>query len=231
MAASSDPDARCGSRVAEVPSPMTRRTLGWARPMPSSRSGASQRAVVPIMPMRAVPDHLVAQGGDVGDGGFELGGDPAAPFDDGLALFGQLAALAVDQLHPQLPLEAGHVAGDVGLHGVQGRGRRREAAVVGDGDQGLQLPEVHRHHRYHTFGKTAGQIAELGGRIAGQPWPSVRGSGSAAESASVPWHGRSRGDLRPRPDPPAHLQHAGAQPGALRAGRGRVVRRCPARRS
>ena len=98
-------------------------------------------------------DHLVAQGRHVGHGRLQLGGHPPAPFHDRLALLGQLAPVAVDQLHPQLPLQAGDVARDVGLHGVQGRGRGREAAVVGDGDERLQLPEVHRLHRYHTFGR------------------------------------------------------------------------------
>ena len=95
----------------------------------------------------------MAQGGHVGDGGLELGGDPPAPLDDGLALLGQLAAVAVDELDPELPLEAGDVAGDVGLHGVQGGRRRREAAVVGDGDERLQLPEVHQALEIPQIGK------------------------------------------------------------------------------
>ena len=104
-------------------------------------------------------DHLVAQRRHVRHGRLELGGHPPAPFDDGLALLRQPASLAVDELHAQLLLQAGDVAGDVGLHSVQGGSGGREAAVVGDSDQSLQLPEVHRPHRYHTFAKTAGQIA------------------------------------------------------------------------
>ena len=104
----------------------------------------SQRAVVPMMPRRAVPDDLAVHRGDVGDEGVELGLHPAGPADDGLALVGEPAGGAVDQGDAELPLEPGDVGGDVRLHGVQGPGRGREAAVLGDGDEGGELAEVHR---------------------------------------------------------------------------------------
>ena len=153
-AASSDPDGqvrfegRRGAVADHQPD------LGMGAAMPSSRSGASQRAVVPIIPIRAVPADLVAEGGHVGHGRLELGGDPPAPLHHRQALLGQLTAVAVDELDAELPLQPGDVAGHVRLHGVQGRRRGGEAAVVGDGDEGLQLAEIHLGKRYYSRKET-----------------------------------------------------------------------------
>ena len=152
MAASSEPGRQVrleGGRGAVADHQADLR-VGAAHPVEQERGQPARRGADHADPGRA--DDLVAQGGDVGDGRLELGGDPPAPFHDGLAFLGQLAAVAIDELHPELPLQPGHVAGDVGLHGLQGGGRGRETAVVGDGDERLQLPEVHQHHRYHRYG-------------------------------------------------------------------------------
>ena len=83
-------------------------------------------------------------GRHVGDQGVELGLDAPGPRDDRLALGGEVAGGPVDEGDAQLALEAGDVGRDVRLHGVQRPGRGREAAVVGDGDEGGELAEVHR---------------------------------------------------------------------------------------
>ena len=101
---------------------------------------------------------LVAQGGHVGHGRLQLGRHPPAPLHHGLAFLGQLAAVPIDELDAQFPFEAGHMTGDVGLHGLEGGGRSRETAVVGDGDERLQLPKVHQHKRYHRYSGTLRQI-------------------------------------------------------------------------
>jgi hypothetical protein len=53
----------------------------------------------------------------------------------------------VDELDTELTFEPGDVARHVRLDGVERRGGRREAAVVGDGHEGLQLAEIHRSDR------------------------------------------------------------------------------------
>ena len=63
------------------------------------------------------------------------------------ALLGEAAALAVDEGDAELALEPGDVAGDVGLHRVQGPGGGRERAVVGDRHEGGELAEIHRQER------------------------------------------------------------------------------------
>ena len=103
------------------------------------------------MPIRAVPVDFVAQRRHVSHGRLQLGRDPPAPLHDGQALLGQLSAVAVNELNPELALEPGHVAGDVGLDRVQGGGGGRKAAVVSDGDERLKLPEVHHLYRYHRL--------------------------------------------------------------------------------
>ena len=75
----------------------------------------------------------------VGGDGFHLGLHGPGPALDGPALFGELAGLAVDELDAQLPFQAGDVAGDVGLDGVQGARCPREAPVVGDSHQSVEL--------------------------------------------------------------------------------------------
>jgi hypothetical protein len=100
----------------------------------------------------------VAHRGDVGDHGVELGVDPPHPLDHGQALLGEGAGGAVDQQDAQLLLEAGDVGRDVGLHRVQGARRGGEPAVVGDGDEGVELSEVHLGWRWYPSGETVGQI-------------------------------------------------------------------------
>ena len=90
-----------------------------------------------------VAGDLVVERGDVGGDVVDLVQDPAGAFDDPLALVGQPAVGAVDQRDAELALELGDVAGHVGLDGEQGPGRRRERPVIGDGDDGGELTNVH----------------------------------------------------------------------------------------
>ena len=89
------------------------------------------------------PDHLGAQGGDVGHHGLQLVGHPARPLDDDLALLGQTSRGPVDQLHVELPLEAGHVRRHVGLDRPDGERGGREAPRVGDPQECLQMFQLH----------------------------------------------------------------------------------------
>ena len=103
-------------------------------------------------PARGRADHadaghardLAVHRGDVGHERLELELDPPRPLHDGLAFSGELAAGPVDQGDAQLAFEPGDVGRHVGLHGVQRAGGGRERAVVGHGDEGAQLTEVHR---------------------------------------------------------------------------------------
>lgn len=89
----------------------------------------------------------MTEGGNIGDRRLELGRDAPAPFHHGLAFFGQLAAMAIDELDTKFALEASHVTGHVGLHRVE-RGRcGREAAVISYGDERLQLSKIHQLYR------------------------------------------------------------------------------------
>jgi hypothetical protein len=102
-------------------------------------------------PARRRPEHAEAHvaddvavalshlGGDV----VELAQDPPSTLDDPGAVVGEATVGAVDELGAQLLLEAGDVAGHVGLHREQGSGGCRERAVVGDRDQGGELAHVH----------------------------------------------------------------------------------------
>ena len=102
-----------------------------------------------------MPDHLFAQGGDVGHHGLELVDDPAGPLDDDLTLLGEPARGPVHQLHIELPLEPGHVGRHVGLDGADGGGGGREAAGVGDAQQCLQV------FQFHPGSPVGGARAEL----------------------------------------------------------------------
>ena len=62
-----------------------------------------------------------------------------ARLDDHLALLGQAARGPVDQLHVELPLEAGHVRRHVGLDRPDGERGGREAPGVGDSEECLQM--------------------------------------------------------------------------------------------
>ena len=64
--------------------------------------------------------------------------------DHELAGLGELARRAVDELDAELALELFHVRRDVRLHGRERVGGGGERAVLGDGDDGVQLAEVHR---------------------------------------------------------------------------------------
>jgi hypothetical protein len=86
----------------------------------------------------------VVERGHVGLEGVELALDAAGPGHDRLALLGERPAGAVDEGGAQLALEPGDVGRHVGLHGVERTGGGGEAAVLGDGEQGVELAEVHR---------------------------------------------------------------------------------------
>ncbi len=104
------------------------------------------------------PDDLVAEGRDVGAQVLELGLDAAGPIDHGLPLVGEQPGRPIDAGGADLALEAGDVGGDVALHGVERSGRGRERAVVGDGDEHLELAEVHRPGRYLISQTTVGMM-------------------------------------------------------------------------
>jgi hypothetical protein len=97
---------------------------------------------------------LVLARGDIGQQGVELGQDPPGPRHHDGALLGEPAVGPVDERGPQLLLEPGHVGRDVGLHGAQVIGRRREGSVVADGGQCLQVSEFHRRRRYQVSRQT-----------------------------------------------------------------------------
>ena len=65
---------------------------------------------------------LAAHRDHVGHHGVDLRRNPSGPLDYSRALLGEGPGLTVDELHPQLTLQASHVGGDVGLHGVEGNG-------------------------------------------------------------------------------------------------------------
>ena len=85
--------------------------------------------------------------GDVGGDVVHLAQDAPGPVDDPHPVLGQAALGAVDERRAELPLEAGDVAGDVGLHREQRPRRRRERAVVSDRHEGGELPDVHLSER------------------------------------------------------------------------------------
>ena len=57
------------------------------------------------------------------------GGPPPAPDEDG---------------HAEFPLQLADLLGDVRLHRVEHIGRRRERPRLGDGQQGVEVPDFHR---------------------------------------------------------------------------------------
>ena len=72
--------------------------------------GISQRAVVPITPIRASTRHVVVERGDVGGDVVDLVEHPAGPLDDSCALVGEAAVGAVDEGDAEFRLELGDVA-------------------------------------------------------------------------------------------------------------------------
>ena len=94
-----------------------------------------------------VARYLLAERGEVGDDGFELGGDAARPGGDQGALGGETTGRPIDEGDAQLALELGDVGRDVRLHGVQGLGGAGERPVVGDRHEGGELAKVHRQKR------------------------------------------------------------------------------------
>src|SRR5581483_6236551 len=72
--------------------------------------------------------------------------DPARELEERLARRGgdHRAPEPVEQLDPELPLEAPNALRHRGLGDIEGLGRPREAAVVGDGDRVVDEPEFHR---------------------------------------------------------------------------------------
>ncbi|MEZ5258593.1 MAG: hypothetical protein R2705_17370 [Ilumatobacteraceae bacterium] len=88
--------------------------------------------------------HGVVVGGGRGRDRIELPLDPASSLHDPGAGVGQPAGRSVDQGDAEFAFQAGDVARDVRLHGVQRSCRGRERPVIGDGDEGVQLAEIHR---------------------------------------------------------------------------------------
>ena len=81
--------------------------------------------------------------GDVGGDVVDFVEDTSGPFDDPFAFVGQTAVGTVDEGDAELAFELRDVPGDVGLHGVEGSGGGGEGAVVGDGDDGGELSNIH----------------------------------------------------------------------------------------
>ena len=147
MAPLNRPVSSPGMSADVLPSETMARTPGWRVSRAGRRRGSSQRAVVPRMPRRTSPVTLPSTGRDVGGDVLHLAEDPPGPIDDPDAVLGQRALGAVDEGRAELTLEAGDVAGDVGLHREQRPRRRRERPVVGDRHEGGELADLHLSER------------------------------------------------------------------------------------
>ena len=95
----------------------------------------------------------MGEGDHVRQQGVELSLHPPRPGDHELARLGQAGVRTIHELAAELTLELFHVRGDVGLHGLERVCGRRERTVIGDGDEGAQLAEVHRNQRYRAIDK------------------------------------------------------------------------------
>ena len=126
-----------------LPSWMVTCTRGWARGDLAEQLRQQPAGGGADDPEPRVAGDLVAARRHLGGEILELVQDPAGPIDDDDALVGEAAPLPVDQGDAELALEAGDVAADVGLHGVQGAGGRRERAVIGDRHERGELAEIH----------------------------------------------------------------------------------------
>ena len=67
----------------------------------------------------------------------EFADDSAGSIGNDLTLGGEFASGPVDQGGAEFGFESGDMGRDVGLHGVQGPGGRRERTVFGDGEQSV----------------------------------------------------------------------------------------------
>ena len=141
------PPSRAGRRTDVLPSETIARMWGCVRERVGSRAGSNHRAVVPSIPRRTSPVTSPVDGSHVGRDVVELTKDAAGPLDHPGPVVGQLALGPVDEHRPELLLEAGDVARDVGLHRVQRPRRGRERAVVRDRDEGGELTHVHLSER------------------------------------------------------------------------------------
>ncbi len=98
-------------------------------------------------PDAALTRHHRVAAGHVGGDVVDLAQHPPGPLDDPRALLGQPAVGPIDERDAEFLLEPGDVAGDVRLHGEHRPCRAGERAVVGDGDQRGQLPDIHLQKR------------------------------------------------------------------------------------
>ena len=96
-------------------------------------------------PEANVADDVSVVLGHVGGDVVELPQHSTGPLDHPHAVVGQPAVRPVDERGAELLLQVRDVARDVRLHRVQRASRRRERAVVGDGDECRELPDVHVH--------------------------------------------------------------------------------------
>ena len=143
IAALSWPDSTPGTIVVVLPSLTIGCTRGWRagdraqqlRHQPAGRGADHADA--------GVAGDVVVERGDVGGDVVDLVEDPPCPLDDPLTLLGETAVGAVDQGDAELAFELGDMTRDVGLHGVEGPGRRRERPVISDGNDGGELTYVH----------------------------------------------------------------------------------------
>ena len=103
----------------------------------------SHRAVVPMTPTRASPDTSSSSDAMSAAMSSISCSTRRARSTTTLAFVGQPAVRPVDQGDAELALELGDVPGDVGLHRVEGPRGGRERAVIGDGDDGGELADVH----------------------------------------------------------------------------------------
>jgi hypothetical protein len=92
-------------------------------------------------------DHIV-QGGDVCGDFTQFAHHSATVFENDRSLVGELASRPVDQDCPDLAFQSRNVRRDVRLNGIQSPSGGGEGSVVGDGDEGLDLPDIHLKKRY-----------------------------------------------------------------------------------
>jgi hypothetical protein len=85
----------------------------------------------------------VAARGHVGSDVLELVDHPPGPLHHGQPIVGEPAPVTVDQCDAEFFLESGDVAAHIRLDRVEGPRSCGERTVIGDRNEGGELPEVH----------------------------------------------------------------------------------------
>ena len=147
MAPLKRPVSSPGMSADVLPSETMARTPGWRFSRAEQEAGEQPACRRAEDAEAHVTGDVTVDGGHVGGDVVHLAQDPPGPIDDPDAVLGEPALGAVDEGRAELPLEAGDVAGDVGLHREQRPRRRRERPVVGDRHERGQLADVHLPER------------------------------------------------------------------------------------